>query len=407
MPGMNPNERMQQLFFSSSASAKEGRLGPALFALDAMLEGASPYNQYVLFYQHGEILSSYNCFALAALCYRKAKELALSASVADGGADATKKEAFCLGMANLLNAGGAFRPEILVMEVSSCCNYACPKCLHPTMKREKRHLNPQDFRSFIERWRDHQGDFLEILFTGGGEVLLNPQFEEIARIAKEIMPRALLTTASNGALLTKVKAMELYKAGIKRWEISLDTLDSEAYYSFTGDKGSLDVVVSNIKALWGILKEDPESYVEIAAHFYYISEERLKKSVEEMNRKIGGYCHLFRGAPLHSLMGRKEDCYSSFDKDVKIKRKRQFVCMEPWRIMSVACDGSVRRCCSDMFDCPDNELLGNVFKESLDNVIFNSKRIELQYKFAKGEYDGVYLCQNCFIPYFEIEKGYR
>ena len=79
----------------------------------------------------------------------------------------------------------------------------------------------------------------------------------------------------------------------------------------------------------------------------------------------------------------------------KAKKK---MCLEPWCHLVLTCRGSVRRCCSDMFDCPEGEELGNAFERPLEELLFSPRRLALQQALARGDYEGLYLCNRCHIP---------
>lgn len=189
MPALTGDEKMQFLFSAAQAAGAEGRLGPALMALDSMIPQASPYNQYVAFFQMGVEFRRFGCYALAAQCFRHAREVGVKAGLPDGGAQVGHAEAECQDAIGKLSLCSAFRPDTLIQEVSSFCNFSCPKCPHRTMKRHPSHLDPDRFFSFLRRWGDLVGEFGEIIFTGGGEILMNPRFVEIVRAARTVMPR--------------------------------------------------------------------------------------------------------------------------------------------------------------------------------------------------------------------------
>ena len=405
MPALTGDEKMQFLFSSAQAAGKEGRLGPALMALESMIPQASPYNQYVTFFQMGVELRQFGCYALAAQCFRRARELGVQAGLPDGGAQGGRAEAECQDAIGRLCLCSAFRPDTLIQEVSSFCNFSCPKCPHRTMKRPPSHLDPDRFFSFLRRWGDLVGEFGEIIFTGGGEILMNPRFVEIVRGARTVMPRTRLTAASNLALLREDQARELADLGLVRWEVSLDSCDREEYAAITG-RDVFDEVVKNLTVLWTIIKDRPSRYLEIAAHrpFDAVFEEKMKA----IRAFAADFSSDFRAAPYTTLMGRiPGEAYTLWEKTLDRNSGHLQLCAEPWRLLVVTAEGEVRRCCSDMFDCPEEEALGNVFTEDLANTIFSEKRTRLQKEMAFGRYDGLYLCKQCYIPYYDVTRGYR
>ena len=79
----------------------------------------------------------------------------------------------------------------------------------------------------------------------GGEPLMRGDIIDIAEEIGKLEELKELTMTTNGQKLD-LCASELYKAGIKRINISLDSLDSERYKSMTG--GNIERVLSGIEA---------------------------------------------------------------------------------------------------------------------------------------------------------------
>lgn len=290
-----------------------------------------------------------------------------------------------------------FRPKRLLIEPVNICNYSCYKCLYSKMKREKVQLDPRKYRTFLENWVRRCGAFEEIIFTGGGEALLHKQLEEIVIITKKFMPNTKLTVGSNLALLTEKRAKELIAAGLNNWEVSFDTDDKDEHFSLTG-KDTFDLVLKNIKILWNALADGRIGTIEIATHRVFDKDYLIKiNAIEEM---VKGFYSTFRHAPYTTLMRRNlHPGLELFENTINYNDPCPVICLEPWENLVVTSDGGVRRCCSDMFDCPDNETLGNVFIQDVDETIRNSKRHELQKRLAEHDLHSLYLCSKCYSLY--------
>jgi hypothetical protein len=303
-----------------------------------------------------------------------------------------------------------YRPKRLLIEPVNVCNYSCYKCLYPQMKRKKTWLDPRQYEVFLDNWARRCGAFEEILFTGGGEALLHKNLKELILISKKHMNKTKLTVGSNLALLTQPMAKELIEAGLNNWEVSFDTVHRDEHLRLTG-KDTFDIVLSNIKMLWRSLGEGSRGTLEVAAHRPF--DKDYKTRVDEIEKMVRGNYSVFRSAPYTTLMRRNlHPGLELFEDTINYDEPCGVTCLEPWDFLIVTADGSVRRCCSDMFDCPDEETLGNVFTQDIDEIIRNGKRREIQKKLAEHDIGDLYICHHCYAlfkhtsPFIVNDKSY-
>lgn len=302
----------------------------------------------------------------------------------------------CRALRNIsATLNGIFRPKRLLIEPTNVCNYSCYKCLYPRMTRKKSRLDPEKYEGFLSRWAGRCGAFEEIIFTGGGEALLHRGLAEIVRISKRQMPASKLTVGSNLALLTEKRAVELVEAGLNNWEVSFDTVNRYEHLYLT-ENDTFDKVLENIKMLWKLLGEGSRGTLEVAAHRPFDGD--YDRKIAEIEEIVRGHYTLFRHAPYTTLMGRNHfPGLELWDGKLSYDDPSPNVCLEPWEHLIVTADGSVRRCCSDMFDCPDEETFGNIFAQDLDEILRNGRRRELQRRLQERDLKGTYLCGNrCF-----------
>src|SRR5271157_5671928 len=116
------------------------------------------------------------------------------------------------------------KPIRLFFEPISICNYSCYKCLYPEMLRKKQPTDIKKYIDFLIRYKEKFGNFDIIEFTGSGEILLYKDIVELVKTTSEIMPEAKLMTTSNISMLSREMASNLINAGLKTWQISLDSI---------------------------------------------------------------------------------------------------------------------------------------------------------------------------------------
>ena len=387
---------------AAERSVEACKLGPALLHLDAALsQQMSPHNRMVLLMRRAQMLASYACLDLAAMAFdqvvREVKSQGSPPELAPFLEVATTQGAHYRETAGKLALGTALRPKMLLQEVSSRCNYACRKCLHRTMKRPQIDLDPAPYGRFLERWSLLFGEFPEIMYGGGGEVLMHPRIVEIQQLTRRHMPHSRVTLLTNGALVRRDLARELIENGLTNWEISLDTVDAAEYARQMG-RDTLPLVLENVKTLWELLERGKRGGLTVRSHgvfddAYQETLGAVRKKLQEMGVDCGWLHH-----PLMTLMKRNdEEGLDLWEKTLDWEKKRPLghICGEVLQKLVVMADGRVRRCCGDIFDCPEEETLGNAFEEDLRDVIFNQKRIEIATMMLQGKSDELHLCRNC------------
>ena len=134
----------------------------------------------------------------------------------------------------------------LRVSLTSACNYACTYCV-PNGKRlqpAKEELEAEDLWAIVELLVSSGG--IEKLRFTGGEPLLSPKFDLLfSRAMKLDFLDVSLTT--NGQLIPK-KAEILLGSGLKRINISLDTLDPQSFKEIARG-GDLKTVLEVINLL--------------------------------------------------------------------------------------------------------------------------------------------------------------
>ena len=134
----------------------------------------------------------------------------------------------------------------LRVSLTAACNYACTYCV-PDGKRLQAaamELSSDDMVKAIRLLIESAG--IEKLRITGGEPLLSPKFDEILpRVMDLGLSDVSLTT--NGQLLPR-KAELIKASGLKRINVSLDTLDADRFRAIARS-GDLATVLAGIEAM--------------------------------------------------------------------------------------------------------------------------------------------------------------
>lgn len=134
----------------------------------------------------------------------------------------------------------------LRLSLTAACNYACTYCV-PDGKRllpANSELDAQEMLKLVDLLAQVAG--VDKIRITGGEPLLAPRFEEILHGVMELgLADVSLTT--NGQLLPQ-KADCIIESGVKRLNVSLDTLDAGAFRSIARS-GDLATVLRGIEMM--------------------------------------------------------------------------------------------------------------------------------------------------------------
>ncbi len=118
------------------------------------------------------------------------------------------------------------------------CNFRCQYCM--PVEAEIEYLLQQNLLTFDELLTLIKEVFIPVGFSRfrltGGEPLLRPDAVEIVRAIASLPQTQDLSMTTNGFLLAK-KAQELYDAGLRRINISLDSLDPDTFNEIIGNRG--------------------------------------------------------------------------------------------------------------------------------------------------------------------------
>lgn len=134
----------------------------------------------------------------------------------------------------------------LRISVTDRCNYRCRYCMPEEGVPWKGHdkiMSLEDIAYFVEIASEYGIKHIRLT---GGEPLVRPGLADLIKMLKRIDGIEDISLTTNGALLRK-HAPALKEAGLDRVNISLDTLDEEAFHYITR-RGHVEDAVDGIHA---------------------------------------------------------------------------------------------------------------------------------------------------------------
>jgi radical SAM protein with 4Fe4S-binding SPASM domain len=174
-------------------------------------------------------------------------------------------------------------PLVLFIDPSDACCLKCNFC--PTgnmelMKQVKRPLKQMNFslyKKIIDDLQQFETSVKVVRLYSHGEPLLNRNFCDMVKYAKESNKVETVDTTTNGILLMHKFNYQLIDSGIDRINISVNGLSDEQYMSFTNTKLDFKKYVKNIEHLY---KNKKDTYIFIKINGDTISEEEEQKFLE-------------------------------------------------------------------------------------------------------------------------------
>lgn len=136
--------------------------------------------------------------------------------------------------------------KYLRVSVTDRCNYRCIYCMPPDGVSQKAHSDILRYEEILKVIKVAVKQGVEHVRITGGEPLVRKQIVEFVESVAAIKGLKDISMTTNGALLAKY-ATALKNAGLKRVNISVDSLNSENFKKITRN-GKLEDVLNAIEA---------------------------------------------------------------------------------------------------------------------------------------------------------------
>jgi MoaA/NifB/PqqE/SkfB family radical SAM enzyme len=124
----------------------------------------------------------------------------------------------------------AERPLVVSFEVTDSCTCFCKHCDHGGPRDTSLDMKPADYRRYVEALRPC------VVQVSGGEPLMRADLVDVVRNIKSSTGLPYTILVSNWSLMTEERYLDLRKAGINQFSVSLDFPD-ERHDDFRGLPG--------------------------------------------------------------------------------------------------------------------------------------------------------------------------
>lgn len=297
-------------------------------------------------------------------------------------------------------------PYTITIDPCNLCNFKCNFCAMQVSAKKQQYQKKIMELGLYKKIIDDITLFPEKLkilrINGQGEPLLNKNFCEMVRYAKQRKVANFIETITNGSQLNPKLNQELIDSGIDRIRISIEALDSIGYKDVAKANIYFDDFVWNIKDLYERSKGKCEIYIKIVD--VQLPNNQEKQRFYDIFGNICDRIFVDKVIPLWSDFAEINETYK-INGEIGVHGQavqNVQVCPYPFYSFLINPEGQVTACCADW---QRKLILGDVSKENLVEI-WNGNRIrKLWIDHLKGRKNEYQMCQKCMLPMFDCNDN--
>ena len=265
----------------------------------------------------------------------------------------------------------------IYVEITNVCNLKCKFC--PETSREKTFMNIENFEETIKKINKHTN---LVCLHVKGEPFLHPELKDILKILEKYNLQANITT--NGTLIKEKLEIIKNSKAVRQINFSIhsimqnDKLDGKYLKDIFESVEELKNIIVSYR-LWNledIKKNDINNEIIEEIEKYY----NIKNLKQELMQN-----EFFKVKENIFINQDREFVWPNINNKNVIEKGR---CLALKEQMAILVDGTVVPCCLDNNgDIP----LGNIFEESLEDILNKAKTLSIKKNFENG----IITCELC------------
>jgi radical SAM protein with 4Fe4S-binding SPASM domain len=297
------------------------------------------------------------------------------------------------------------KPFSLYIEPTNMCNFRCTPCAHGSENTRRDlmpfcHMELSLFKKMMDELKGWDGPKLKIMRLAVlGEPLMNPDFCEMVRLAKDTDVAERVDTFLNGSLLTPEIADKLVDYGLDYVRFSIYAATDKRHFEVSRTKVSVEKIRDNIKCLRQIRdakgKTKPfilvkmfDSFDEDNEIFFNMYQGIADEIGLEKVHNATRYC----GNDLISAYYRDKEKVAKTEAAFKTELHTQHACPRPFINMVINSAGDCLMC---THDAPKATRIGNVHDQTLrelwkSDAMFEFRKMQLENRNGENR-----LCRHC------------
>jgi len=285
-------------------------------------------------------------------------------------------------------------PLVLFLDPSDACNFKCKFCptsdrsLMKQVGRPWRTMKMDVFEKIVSDMKSFSKPIEVFRLYKDGEPLLNKNFANMIKIAKQEGVCNRVDTTTNASLLTPEKGEQLVEAGLDRINISIEGISDEQYKNFSDVKLEFTSILENVKHFYSI-RNQCDMLVKINGDTLSEDEKKLFLDI------FGNYCDKIY---IEHVMG----CWPNFEFDgIEINQNHgiygneiveRTVCPYPFYSIAINSDGLVSLC---FLDWSRKLVIGDCRFESIYEIWHGEKLNKYRKLFLQGKRKQHPICGDC------------
>jgi MoaA/NifB/PqqE/SkfB family radical SAM enzyme len=269
-------------------------------------------------------------------------------------------------------------PQHVYIETTNACNMACTMCSRRDMKREVRTMTVPQFKRIIDNMQT-LSMYPRLTLTGSGEPFSDSQLiNKIRYVAERGYHVSVIT---NGTLLKEEIAKELLDSGIRRIQISFDSIHKKKYDAIrvprsAAKKSYFCETLQNVKKLLFLRRKLDKGHIYLSISSVQMD---LNKNEENEARRFWlglGVDNVY----FPQVMTRSGKGGISLKE--KSRRKAPIRCVIPFKIMNIMSNGDVPIC----GPTKDDYVVGNVFRQPIEKIWASAKMNRMRKAIFNGDF---------------------
>jgi radical SAM protein with 4Fe4S-binding SPASM domain len=256
------------------------------------------------------------------------------------------------------------------------------------------------FQRVIEQLKAWKGAKLKVLkLSLYGEPLINPDFCEMLKIAREADIAERIETTTNASLLTRDIAEKMVQYQLDYARISIYAAEQDKHKTITGSGMDICTIHENLRTLQEVKKqkESERPFVSPKMLDAYNSE---NDQFIQMYQDVADEIYIDKSHSWIKVDGVDfmknyyQDDISEAISDLKLNSSRRIACPMAFTTMAVRSNGDVSPCCVDFIGGTN---LGNVDYHSLQEIWNSNQWFEFQKLQLQNRKHENYSCARCDI----------
>lgn len=288
-------------------------------------------------------------------------------------------------------------PLLIDIELTSRCNLRCVMCEHTYMRREKRDMDFDTFKTIIDQSVRYGPGIRFIMFS---EPFLVKDIIERCRYVKDA--GLLLHITTNGTVMDKSQIDQMLDMGLDSITFSFQgaTREEYAFIRQAGDK--YDKLVGNseyIRKKRDELKKG-KPFVQISTT---VTERDKEGDIERFRQNWGSVAdRVTIGLTSWSRIAEcRPDIYDFLGIEADAGKRKYTPCQDIFTKIAVLSSGDMTVCCDD---AEGRLKMGNIKKDTIKDVWHSETYEGIRIILKNMRMDMLGLCKNCY-PAYDFKKN--